>query len=276
MIKIQNIEIGDESDLAFILGPCVIESEEIALLAASEIIAAVPCPFIYKSSFDKANRSSIHSYRGPGLKEGLRILQKVKETYQLPVTTDVHLPEQVGPVAEVCDIIQIPAFLCRQTDLLVAAAKTGLPVHVKKGQFLAPLDMKNVVTKLRESGCKEILLTDRGTTFGYNNLVSDMRSIPMMKSLGVPVCFDASHSIQLPASSLEETTGGERQFLPTLARSAVVSGANALFIETHPNPDKALCDRESQWPIQNLKELVESLIALHDHCKNGTPNVYKS
>lgn len=275
MIKIQNIEIGDDSDLGFILGPCVIESEEIAMLAASEIIAAAGCPFIYKSSFDKANRSSIHTYRGPGLKEGLRILRKVKETYQIPVTTDVHLPEQVGPVAEVCDIIQIPAFLCRQTDLLVAAAKTGLPVHVKKGQFLAPLDMKNVVTKLRESGCKEILLTDRGTTFGYNNLVSDMRAIPMMKSLGVPVCFDASHSIQLPGN-LGVATGGERQFLPTLAKAAVVSGANVLYIETHPNPAQALCDSESQWPIQNLRELIDSLISLHDHCKNGAANVYKS
>lgn len=274
MIKIRNIEIGDDSDLGFILGPCVIESEEIAMLAASEILAAVPCPFIYKSSFDKANRASIHSYRGPGLKEGLRILRKVKETYNIPVTTDVHIPEQVGPVAEVCDIIQIPAFLCRQTDLLVAAAKTGLPVHVKKGQFLAPLDMKNVVIKLQESGCKEILLTERGTTFGYNNLVSDMRSIPMLKSLA-PVCFDASHSIQLP-NSLGNATGGDRRFLPILAKSAVVSGANALYIETHPNPSEALCDKENQWPIQMLKDLVESLIALHDHCKTGTSNVCKS
>lgn len=272
MIKIRDIEIGDDAPLGLILGPCVIESEEIAMQAASEIMAAISSPFVYKSSFDKANRSSIHSYRGPGLKEGLRILRKVKETYDLPITTDVHLPEQVNAAAEVCDILQIPAFLCRQTDLLVAAAKTGLPVHVKKGQFLAPLDMRNVVEKLKEAGCTEILLTDRGTTFGYNNLVSDMRSIPMMKSLGTPVCFDASHSIQLPGH-LGVASGGERQFLPTLAKAAVVSGANAVYIEAHPNPSKALCDKDSQWPIEQLKDLITSLISLHDHCKNGYTNV---
>jgi 2-dehydro-3-deoxyphosphooctonate aldolase (KDO 8-P synthase) len=269
MIKVGEIEIGGDAPLAFILGPCVIESEKIALEAAAKLVEIMPVPFIYKSSFDKANRSSIHSYRGPGLKKGLEILQKVKTEFGIPVTTDIHLPEQADSVAEVCDLIQIPALLCRQTDLLLAAAKTGRPLHVKKGQFMAPHEMQNVLSKLQEGGGKEFLFTDRGSSFGYNNLVTDMRSIPIMKKLKVPVCFDASHSVQLPAGH-GHVSGGQREFIPHLAKAAVAVGADAIFMETHPNPQEALCDKESQWPLNHLLPLVQTLLEIHALCKGRT------
>lgn len=261
MIKIDNIEISENSPLSFILGPCVIESEYFALKMAEKLKEKCPYPFIYKSSFDKANRSSIHSYRGPGMKEGLRILQKVKDEFSIPVTTDIHLPEQAAPVAEVVDLLQIPAFLCRQTDLLAAAAKTGKPVHVKKGQFVAPYDMRHVVTKIKESGGHQIILTDRGASFGYNNLVSDMRAIPIMKDLGVMVCFDATHSLQLPGG-LKEESGGERRFINPLASAAVAAGANMVYMEVHKNPEQAKCDAATQLSFDELVPLLDKLSSL--------------
>lgn len=258
MIEIKNIKIEKEGPLVFILGPCVIESEEIAMKTAEALVENCTFPFIYKSSFDKANRSSIKSYRGPGIKEGLRILQKVKDTFDIPVTTDIHLPEQAEIVADVIDLIQIPAFLCRQTDLLTASAKTGLPLHVKKGQFLAPLDMRHVVCKIKESGGKDIILTDRGSTFGYNNLVSDMRAIPIMKSLGAFVCYDATHSLQLPGGMGLES-GGERRYLPYLSRAAVAAGADLVYMETHPDPKNAKCDSATQMPLDELFPLLNAL-----------------
>ena len=208
----------------------------------------------YKSSFDKANRSSFDSYRGPGLEKGLEILRRIKEELDLPIVSDVHTPEQARRAAEVCDVIQIPAFLCRQTDLVIACAQTKAVIHVKKGQFLAPWDMKQVVDKIENLGHNKIILVDRGTTFGYNNLVSDMRSIPIMQKLGYPVCFDASHSVQLPGG-LGKSSGGQREFIPTLSRAAIASGANLLFIESHPDPDKAMSDKASVFPFKKTTEL---------------------
>lgn len=257
--------IGKGQPLLFMLGPCVIESEEHALHTC-ELIHAVcqelNVPFVYKSSFDKANRSSIHSYRGPGLEKGLEILKRVKDTFNVPVVTDIHLPEQAAIAAEVCDILQIPAFLSRQTDILEAAGKTGRVVSVKKGQFMAPWDMENVVEKLVESGCNDIILVDRGASFGYQNLVSDMRAIPIMQRYGWPVCFDATHSVQLPGG-LGKTSGGQREFIPVLAKAAVASGADCIFMEAHPNPEKALSDASSQIPIEELKEMLKRLVMLH-------------
>ncbi len=254
------------SQLTVICGPCVIESRDAALHAAeylSKFFADTGIPFIFKSSFDKANRTSIHSYRGPGIDEGLKILQEVKETFGVPVTSDIHLPEHAPKAAEVLDMIQIPAFLARQTDLLVAAAETGKIINVKKGQFMAPWDMKNCTGKLEESGCDQIILTERGYSFGYNNLVSDMRSIPEMQKLGYPVCFDASHSVQLPAGS-GNASGGQREHIPVLARAAIAAGANLLFVEAHPNPEKALCDGPSMLAFEDLKPLMVSLQKIHE------------
>lgn len=269
MIKVGNITIGEGHPLAFILGPCVMESEAMVLEVAAMILEVSPFPFIFKASFDKANRSSIHSFRGLGLEKGLEALARVKKELGIAVTTDIHLPEQAELVAEVCDLIQIPAFLCRQTDLLIAAAVAGKPVHVKKGQFVAPQDMKHVLAKIWESGNDQVLLTDRGYSFGYNNLVSDMRSIPIMKELGCPVCFDASHSIQLPGS-LSETSGGDRAYLPTLARAAVAAGADAIFLETHPNPALAKSDAMLQWPLDALEPLLRKLVAIHETIRCDT------
>lgn len=263
MIQMGKVGIGGANPLAFILGPCVIESEKMIIETAERLVELVPFPFIFKSSFDKANRSSIHSFRGLGIKKGLKILEKVKREFGVPVTTDIHLPEQAEEVAGVCDMLQIPAFICRQTDLLVAAAKTGKPVNVKKGQFLSPHEMKNVVIKLQESGNDQIMLTERGTSFGYNNLVVDMRAIPIMQSLGCLVCFDASHSVMLPGG-LGDRSGGESGFIPTLARSAVAAGADAIFIETHPNPKEAKSDASTQWPLEELPTLLSSLVAIHN------------
>lgn len=243
--------------MALFSGPCVIESETHALQCAEtlkSICEKLSIPLIYKSSYDKANRSASSSYRGPGIKEGLRILQKVKQTFGLPVVTDVHSPEEALEAAQVCDVLQIPAFLCRQTDLILAAAGTGRVIKVKKGQFMAPLDMKNVIDKILSKGNDKIILTERGCTFGYNNLVVDMRSIPLMQSLGYPVCFDATHSVQIPGGR-GTSSGGQAEFIPTLTYAAVAAGANSLFLESHPNPPQALSDKDSVMDL-NLLEVV--------------------
>jgi len=242
----------------------VIETEQLTLQIAgvlAEIRDRLSTPIVFKASFDKANRTSIHSFRGPGLQEGLAVLAKVKETTGLPVTTDIHLPDQAGPVSAVCDLVQIPAFLCRQTDLLVAAAQTGRPVHVKKGQFLAPSDMAHVVSKLEAAGCRDILLGERGVFFGYGQLVNDLRAIVQMQALGVPVVFDATHSVQSPGS-LGGATGGNRAMVEPLARAAVAVGADALFFETHPDPDHALSDGPNMLPLSQLEGLLRRLLAL--------------
>lgn len=264
-VQIGPYKVGKKEPLLFMLGPCVIENKEHTLRtceAIQKICTELNAHFVFKSSFDKANRSSIHSYRGPGLKKGLEILKSVKETFGVPVVTDIHLPEQAEPVAKVCDILQIPAFLCRQTDLLIAAAQTGRTVSVKKGQFMSPMDMGNVVEKLIESGCRSIILVDRGASFGYQNLVSDMRAIPIMQKLGWPVCFDATHSVQMPGG-LGKTSGGQREFIPLLARAAVASGADSIFMEVHPDPEHALSDASSQMPLSELLNLLKSLLLVH-------------
>ena len=266
-VQIKSFSIGLKNPLALICGPCVIEGEREALKAAEmikEALDGLPISLIYKSSYDKANRTSAKSFRGPGLEEGLRILQKVKDAFDLPVLSDVHNEEEIGPAAKVCDIIQIPAFLCRQTDLVFAAGKSGAAVNVKKGQFVAPWDMKNVVEKLLDAGCERIILTDRGTSFGYNNLVADMRSIPIMQQFGFPVCFDASHSVQLPGGN-GVSSSGQREFIPTLAKAAIAAGANCLFIEAHPNPSEAKSDRDSVFPLRSLRELVEEILPIYHH-----------
>lgn len=251
-------------------GPCVIESEE-QCLSIAEILKALcnerGINYIFKSSYDKANRSSIASYRGPGLEQGLRILQKVQKEIGVPVITDVHSPEEATEVGKVCDLIQIPAFLCRQTDLLVAAGLTGRPVSIKKGQFLAPWDMKHAVEKVRSTGNQQIITVDRGVTFGYNNLVSDMRSIPIMQGLGHPVCFDATHSVQLPGG-LGDTSGGQRQFIATLARAAIAAGADCLFMEAHPDPERAKSDAGSQMDLKELPALLDVLVKLYEVVNN--------
>ncbi|MCI0546417.1 MAG: 3-deoxy-8-phosphooctulonate synthase [Candidatus Rokubacteria bacterium] len=243
-VRVGGITIGGGAPLALIGGPCAIESEGHALMVAERlqvVTAAAQVPFIYKSSYDKANRSSVHSYRGPGLKEGLRILRRVKEVIGLPVLSDVHDVAEVEPAADVLDVLQVPAFLCRQTDLVVACGRTGKPVNVKKGQFVAPRDMANVVDKLRSTGNEAILLTERGTSFGYNNLVVDFRSLQIMRGLGYPVIFDATHSVQLPGGA-GDRSGGERQYVAALARAAVAAGIDALFMEIHEDPDRTLPD----------------------------------
>lgn len=274
-IRIKNILIGQGQPLAFISGPCVIESEDHTLFCAHELkkmFSRHSFSLIFKASYDKANRSSIHSFRGPGIEKGLRILEKVQKEFDLPVTTDVHSPEEAIAAADVCDMIQIPAFLSRQTDLIIAAGQTKAAVNVKKGQFLAPWDMKNVVAKLQSVGCENFLLTERGVSFGYNNLVSDMRSIPIMQELGYPVCFDASHSTQMPGG-LGTATGGDRKFIPTLAKAAVAAGCNALFIESHPDPANAKSDAAVVFPFEELKTLLCHIEKLYDAllCCSGAP-----
>ncbi|QGY41126.1 3-deoxy-8-phosphooctulonate synthase [Pseudodesulfovibrio cashew] len=249
----------------FILaGPCVIESREIVLRTAAtlaDIAARLELTLVFKSSFDKANRTSVTSFRGPGMDEGLSILAEVKRETGLPVVTDIHHPEQAAPVAEVADVLQIPAFLCRQTDLLVAAAATGRVINIKKGQFLAPWDMKNAVDKVRASGNDRVWLTERGSTYGYNNLVVDMRSIPEMSKFDVPVVFDATHSVQLPGG-LGGKSGGQREYVPVLASAAVAAGADGVFMETHPDPDTALCDGPNSLPLDEAEALLKRLKAI--------------
>jgi 2-dehydro-3-deoxyphosphooctonate aldolase (KDO 8-P synthase) len=269
-VKVAALRIGGDAPLLLIGGPCAIEDERHALMMAERLVgitAAARVPFIYKSSYDKANRSSVHSYRGPGLKEGLRILRRVKETIGVPVLSDVHDPSEVGPAAEVLDVLQVPAFLCRQTDLVLACGRSGRPVNVKKGQFLAPREMGNVVEKLRSTGCEDILLTERGTSFGYNNLVVDFRSMPIMRALGYPVVFDATHSVQLPGGH-GDRSGGERQYVQALARAAVAVGVDALFMEIHENPDRTLADGRplSDGPnmlrLDDLPRLLDEIVAI--------------
>lgn len=265
-IEIQNFFIGEKRPLTVICGPCVIESEDFTLRAAvelKEIFSHYPFQFIFKASYDKANRSSVHSFRGPGIDKGLKILAKIQRELNLPILTDIHTLEEAAIAGSLCDMIQIPAFLCRQTDLLISAAQTPAAINVKKGQFLSPWDMKNVVEKLRSCGKEEILLTDRGTSFGYNNLVSDMRSIPIMQSFGFPVCFDATHSAQLPGG-LGASTGGQREFIPTLAKAAIAAGANALYIEAHPNPSQAKSDASTVMPYDALKTLLSQVERLYE------------
>lgn len=253
-----------------IAGPCVIESEENVMLVAKkikEITDKLDIPFVFKSSFDKANRTSINSFRGPGLEEGLRILNKVKTELNLNVTTDIHEPYQAKEVAKVVDIIQIPAFLCRQTDLLVAAAKTGKTVNVKKAQFLAPWDMKNVVGKLEESGNRDIMLCERGTSFGYNNLVVDMTGLVEMKKFGYPVVFDATHSVQKPGGK-GNCTGGNREYVEYLAKAAIAVGADAIFMEVHPDPDNALSDGPNMVKLDELEEILVKLKKVYQAVHN--------
>lgn len=244
-----------------IAGPCVIESEEQVLSIAKElkeITTELGIPFTFKASFDKANRTSIHGFRGPGLEEGLRILQKVKDTYGLPICTDIHEPWQAEPVAKVADILQIPAFLCRQTDLLVAAAQTGKCINIKKAQFLAPWDMKNCVQKVKESGNDNVMLCERGTTFGYNTLVVDMTGLRVMKEFGVPVIFDATHSVQKPGGN-GSSTGGNREYVEYLAKAAIAVGVDGLFMETHPDPDSAKSDGPNMVKLSEMKSLLQKL-----------------
>jgi 2-dehydro-3-deoxyphosphooctonate aldolase (KDO 8-P synthase) len=263
-VAIGNVTIGPGRPLAWICGPCVIESHELTLRIAdalAELAGRLGLPLIFKASFDKANRTSGQSFRGPGLQEGLKTLEAVKRRTGLPVTTDVHEIHQAGPVAEVCELLQVPAFLARQTDLILAVAATGKAVNVKKGQFMAPWDMKNVVSKVAEAGNRRLLLTERGASFGYNTLVSDLRSIPWMQDLGCPVIFDATHSVQKPGGA-GDRSGGERRMVPYLARAAVAVGCDGVFLETHPRPDEALSDGPNMIALDRLPELIRCCLRL--------------
>src|SRR4051794_7940052 len=269
MSEIKAFDVGTASfgdgSLTIIAGPCVVESSQHALFMAQEIsgiCSHVGLDLVYKSSFDKANRSSIESFRGEGMEFGLEVLAQVKDEISVPVITDVHEPWQVEKTAEVADILQIPAFLCRQTDLLVAAAKSGKAVNVKKGQFLAPWDAKNIVDKLQAAGCEKVLLTERGASFGYNNLVVDLRSFPIMRSFGVPVVFDVTHSLQLPGG-LGKATGGQAEYIEDFARAGVACGVDAVFMEVHDNPAKAPSDGPNQLPLNRLEKLLVKLKEIH-------------
>ncbi|MFH1338277.1 MAG: 3-deoxy-8-phosphooctulonate synthase [Candidatus Omnitrophota bacterium] len=260
-VKVGNIRIGRGSPLVLIAGPCVIESERLCFSVAKRIkgiCRRLDIPFIFKSSYDKANRSSIGSFRGPGLKKGLQILARIKQELRIPVLSDVHCKEEVREAAEVLDVIQIPAFLCRQTDLLLAAARTGKVVNIKKGQFLAPWDILTAIRKVESAGNKRILITERGVSFGYNNLVSDFRALAIIRDLGYPVIYDATHSVQLPAG-LGKSSGGECRFVPGLCRAAVAFGSDGLFIEAHSSPDKALCDGPNMVDLRQLEELLKQV-----------------
>ncbi|MBL3599658.1 MAG: 3-deoxy-8-phosphooctulonate synthase [gamma proteobacterium endosymbiont of Lamellibrachia anaximandri] len=262
-------EVGLDRPLFLIAGPCVIESEQLALDTAGRlktIAGELGIPFIYKSSFDKANRSSGSSFRGPGLEEGLRILEKVREQIHVPVLTDVHEDTPLTEVADVVDVLQTPAFLCRQTNFIRNVACQGLPVNIKKGQFLAPWDMKHVVDKARAEGNEQIMVCDRGVSFGYNNLVSDMRSLAAMRESHCPVVYDATHSVQLPGGQ-GSSSGGQREFIPVLARAAVAAGISGLFMETHPNPERALSDGPNSWPLDRIRELLQTLMAIDSTVK---------
>ncbi|HEY7654587.1 MAG TPA: 3-deoxy-8-phosphooctulonate synthase [Methylomirabilota bacterium] len=269
-VRVGAVTIGGGAPLALIGGPCAIENEKHALMVAERLqrlTAEAGVPFIYKSSYDKANRSSVHSYRGPGLTEGLRILKKVKAETGLAVLSDVHDVSEVAPAAQVLDVLQVPAFLCRQTDLIVACARSGRPVNVKKGQFVAPRDMANVVEKVRSAGSEDLLLTERGSSFGYNNLVVDFRSLPIMRAFGYPVIFDATHSVQLPGGQ-GDRSGGERQYVQALARAAVAVGIDALFMEIHEDPDRTLedgrplSDGPNMLRLDDLPRLLDEIRAI--------------
>ncbi|MEJ2687922.1 MAG: 3-deoxy-8-phosphooctulonate synthase [Gammaproteobacteria bacterium] len=263
--------VGLDRPLFLIAGPCVIESEQLALDTAGqlkELTGRLGIPFIYKSSFDKANRSSHESFRGPGMEEGLRILEQVREQIGVPVLTDVHEDTPLEEVAAVVDVLQTPAFLCRQTNFIQNVARQGRPVNIKKGQFLAPWDMKNVADKARATGNEQIMVCERGVSFGYNNLISDMRALAVMRATGCPVVFDATHSVQLPGGQ-GSRSGGQREFVPVLARAAVAAGVAGLFMETHPDPEQALSDGPNAWPLGRMNELLETLVRIDELVKHG-------
>ena len=265
-VKVGNYVIGGGEKLTLLAGPCVLEGLDRCLLIGrtiKEICQRLDINYVFKASFDKANRSSYHSFRGPGLKKGLEMLKTIKAELGVPVVTDIHETNQAKPVAEVADILQIPAFLCRQTDLLHAAAQTGKVVNVKKGQFLAPEDMRNVVDKLHESGCDQIMLTERGASFGYHNLVVDMRSLPIMRSFGYPVVMDGTHSVQLPGGN-GTTSAGNREYVEYLVRAAVAVGVDALFLEVHDNPEEALSDGANMVYLDKLEDLLKDAVAIHE------------
>ena len=265
-VQVGNFSIGNGQPLALLAGPCVLEGLERSLKIGhgiKEICDRIGMPYVFKASFDKANRSSFNGFRGPGLEKGLEMLKTIKEELGVPVVTDIHTEEQVKPAAKVVDILQIPAFLCRQTDLIYAAAQSGCVVNVKKGQFLAPGDMRNVVDKLHEAGCSQIMLTERGASFGYNNLVVDMRSFPIMRSFGYPVVMDGTHSVQLPGGG-GTCSAGNREFVPNLVRAAVGSGVDALFLEVHDNPEEALCDGPNMVYLDKLEDLLKDAMAIHE------------
>lgn len=260
-ITIGKVRIGGKNPLVFIAGPCVMENEKAALDTAGklkDICEKINIPLIYKSSYDKANRTSVKSFRGVGLKNGLKILKKVKEKIGIPVLSDVHKEDEIDEAAEVLDVIQIPAFLSRQTDMIIKVAKTGRVVNVKKGQFLAPWDVKNIIEKIESTGNKKILITERGVSFGYNNLVADMRSLPIMRSFGYPVIFDATHSLQLPGGA-GNSSGGQREFVPHITRAAVAAGCDGIFMEVHPDPDNAPCDGPNMFKFKSLPPLLEQI-----------------
>ena len=270
-MKLCGFEAGLDQPFFLIAGPCAIESEKLALDTAFElkqITSRLGIPFIYKSSFDKANRSSIKSYRGPGMEEGLRILQKVKDEAGVPVLTDVHEDTDIQAVADVVDVLQTPAFLCRQTNFITRVASAGLPVNIKKGQFLSPWEMKNVSDKAMSTGNRQIMVCERGASFGYNNLVSDMRSLAVMRDTGCPVVFDGTHSVQLPGGQ-GDSSGGQREFIPVLARAAVAVGIAGLFMETHPDPANAKSDGPNAWPLDRMEELLQTLKQLDAATKAG-------
>ncbi len=265
-VVVGGLRLGGATGLFLIAGPCVIESEAHARSLAERIAAVcaeLKLSYIFKTSFDKANRTSGASYRGPGVEAGLRVLRRIKDELKVAVLTDVHEPAQVGPAAEVADILQIPAFLCRQTDLLIAAGKSGRAVNIKKGQFVSPWEMKHAIEKVAGTGNTNILVTERGSSFGYNNLVVDMRSFPVLRGFGYPVVFDVTHSLQLPGGEGNQS-GGQRQFAEPLARAAVAAGVDGIFMEVHDNPEKALSDPATQWPLAQLKPLLRRLLAIHD------------
>lgn len=260
-MKLCNFTVGEDKPLFVIAGPCVIETEQFAIDTAGqlkEITQSLNIPFIYKSSFDKANRTSVKSYRGPGLEKGLKILEAVKKQIGVPVLTDVHEDTPIEEVAAIVDVMQTPAFLCRQTDFIQRVAKANIPVNIKKGQFLSPWEMQHVAEKAHETGNQQIMLCERGASFGYNNLVSDMRSLAVMRETGCPIVFDATHSVQLPGGA-HGKTGGQREFVPVLARAAVAAGVAGIFMETHPDPDQAPSDGPNMWPLSKMRELLQTL-----------------
>ncbi len=265
-------QVGPGKPLLLLAGPCVLESGELAWDIAREmkkICKRLGISYVFKASFDKANRTSLESFRGPGLENGLRQLGRIRSEVGVPVVSDIHESSQVEIAADLLDIIQIPAFLCRQTDLLVAAAKSGAAVNLKKGQFVAPWDMVHAVGKIRAAGCDRLLLTERGTSFGYNNLVVDMRSLPVMRDMGCPVIFDTTHSVQLPGGQ-GTSSGGQREFIPPLARAAMAAGIDGLFMEVHPDPDKALCDGPNSWPLDKVEALLRQLLAIRTAIEKTT------
>jgi len=269
-VKLAGAEIGPERPLFLIAGPCVVEDAALTLDIAGQLketTGALGIPFVFKASFDKANRSSRASFRGPGMEEGLRVLAEVRRQHRVPVLTDVHEDTPLAEVAAVVDVLQTPAFLCRQTNFIVNVCSQGKPVNIKKGQFLSPWEMANVVDKARSTGNREIMVCERGFSFGYNNLVSDMRALSVMREFGAPVVFDATHSVQLPGGK-GSASGGQREFIPVLARAAVAAGVSGLFMETHPDPERALSDGPNAWPLPRMRELLEVLIAIDREVKS--------